>query len=247
MTQIDLSGKTALVTGAAGGLGAAIAAGLHANGATVALLDRDARANTATAAALGDRATPVHADLADLDQLRTAFAEATERLDGVDILVNNAAVAPMRTLWDIEPEEWDTVFAINVRAAFFLSRMAAEGMRARGCGRIINIASLAGQKARPTGAHYGASKAALTAMTRAFATELAADGVTANAVAPGMIDTPLVHSIGEEKEAELTAEIPVGRIAEPNEIADLVSFLAADTGAFINGATYDINGGVLMR
>ncbi|MFE7316597.1 SDR family NAD(P)-dependent oxidoreductase [Streptomyces sp. NPDC057555] len=244
MTQIDLSGKTALVTGAAGGLGAAIAAGLHTNGATVALLDRDTRANTATAAALGERATPVHADL---DQLRTAFTEAAERLDGVDILVNNAAVAPMRTLWDIEPEEWDTVFAVNVRAAFFLSRMAAEGMRARGFGRIINIASLAGQKARPTGAHYGASKAALAAMTRVFAAELAADGVTANAVAPGMIDTPLVHSIGEEKEAELTAEIPVGRIAQPNEIADLVSFLAADAGAFINGATYDINGGVLMR
>ncbi|GAA4545824.1 SDR family NAD(P)-dependent oxidoreductase [Amycolatopsis samaneae] len=247
MSTPELTGRTALVTGAASGLGAAIAETLHSHGAQVALLDRDARANHDTAARLGARAVAITADLADLDRLDAAHTEAAERLGPIDILVNNAAMAPMRGLWEIEPAEWDAVFAVNVRAAFFLTRAVAKGMRARGFGRVVNIASLAGQRARPTGAHYGVSKAALIAMTRNFAAELAADGVTVNAVAPGMMETPMVNTIGAAKKAELAAQIPVGRIAEPAEIAGLVAYLAGDTAGFVTGATYDINGGVLMR
>ncbi|AUI59526.1 SDR family NAD(P)-dependent oxidoreductase [Amycolatopsis sp. BJA-103] len=247
MNILDLSGRTAMVTGAAHGLGAAIADALHTHGAQVALLDHDAPANRDTAAHLGSRAVAITADLADLDRLDNACAEAVQQLGPVDILVNNAAMAPMRGLWDIDPTEWDAVFAVNVRAAFFLTRTIAAGMRARGFGRIVNIASLSGQQARPTGAHYGVSKAALIAMTRSFASELAPDGVTVNAVAPGMIETPMVHTIGTDKKAELTAQIPVGRIAAPAEIAGLVAYLASDAAGFITGATYDINGGVLMR
>ncbi|RJO70750.1 SDR family oxidoreductase [Nocardia panacis] len=247
MTTIDLSGRTALVTGAAQGLGAAIAAALHAAGASVAMLDRDADANARTAAEIGTRTTPITADLADPDQLDAAYRTVVERLGGVDILVNNAAVAPMTGLWDIPAQEWDTVFAVNVRAAFLLTRTAAHGMRERGFGRIINIASLSAQQPRPTGMHYGASKAALIAMTRVFAKELAADGITANVIAPGMIETPMVHTIGARAMADLAAAIPVGRIADPAEIAHLVTFLAGDGAGFITGATHDINGGVLMR
>ncbi|WP_411144397.1 SDR family NAD(P)-dependent oxidoreductase [Streptomyces sp. x-80] len=247
MTTINLSGRTALVTGAAGGLGAAVAETLHNAGAQVALLDQDSEANRHTATRIGDSAVAITADLADLTQLDRAHREAVERLGTIDILVNNAAMAPMNGLWEIEPAEWDAVFAVNVRASFFLTRTVAEGMRTRGFGRVVNIASLSGQKARPTSVHYGVSKAALIAMTRNFALDLAAHGVTVNAVAPGMIETPMVHTIGKQKMAELAADIPVGRIAEPTEVADLVCFLAGDTGAFITGATYDINGGVLMR
>ncbi|MGK5629403.1 SDR family NAD(P)-dependent oxidoreductase [Streptomyces sp. URMC 123] len=248
---VGLAGRVALVTGAAGGLGAAIARALYAHGARVALLDTDARRNEETARAIdpgGDRTLPVVADLSDPAAGRGALAAVEKRWGGVDILVNNAARAPGSGLWDITPEEWDAVFDVNLRGTFFLTRAVAAGMRRRGRGgRVINMASIAGQTARPTGAHYGASKAGLIALTRVFAAELAADGITVNAVSPAMIDTPMVRSVGERALAELTARVPLGRIATPEEVAALVVHLAGDQGAFITGATYDINGGALMR
>lgn len=242
----ELAGRVALVTGAAQGLGRAIAATLRERGALVAAVDRDEDRNQDTWHDV-DGVHPVTADLADLDQVTAAHERVERELGPVDILVNNAAVAPMHSLWDIGPDEWDTVFAVNLRAVFFLSRAVAETMRERRSGRIVNIASIAGQTARPTGVHYGASKAGLIALTRVFATELAEFGVTVNAVSPAMTRTPMVDSVGAEALAAMTAKVPLGRIAEPEEVAALVAFLVGDTGAFITGATYDVNGGLLMR
>lgn len=243
--------RTVLVTGAAQGLGAAIARAFHERGDRVALLDFDGDRNQETARALdpsGERVLAVRADLGDLDEARAAHRAVVERWGGVDVLVNNAARAPMSGLWEITPEEWEGVFRVNLAGTFFLTRTVAEHMRGRGRGgRIVNMVSVAGQTARPTAAHYGASKAGLISLTRVFATELAGDGITVNAVAPAMVDTPMVRTVGEEKLAEMTRRVPLGRIAAPEEVARLVLYLAGEDAGFVTGATYDINGGVLMR
>ncbi|MGA4837463.1 SDR family NAD(P)-dependent oxidoreductase [Streptomyces sp. G45] len=244
--QQDLAGRTALVTGAGRGLGAAVARALHDRGASVAAVDRDEDGLRCLAADLG-RVLAVPVDLATPRGVDEAHERAVDGLGPVDILVNNAAIAPARSLWEIAADEWDQVFAVNLRAAFFLTRRAAEGMRRRRSGRVVNVASVAGQTPRGTSAHYGISKAGLLAMTKNFAAELAPYDVTVNAVAPAMIRTPMVGTVSDETLRELTEKTPLRRIAEPEEVAAVVAFLAADTGAFITGATYDINGGILMR
>ncbi|MFD9822183.1 SDR family NAD(P)-dependent oxidoreductase [Streptomyces violascens] len=246
----ELAGRTALVTGSAQGLGAAVAQALHNAGARVLAWDVDEERNHATATRIdpgGVRVVPVCVDLADLDAVDRAYRWGRERFGPVDILVNNAARALPKLLWETTPAEWDQVFEVNVRAAFFLTRTVAVDMRAGGWGRVVNMASLAGQMARPTGAAYGASKAALIALTRVFAAELAPYGVTVNTIAPAMVDTPMVREIGKEAWAGLTAQVPVGRIAAPEEVARLAVHLAGPDAGFITGATYDINGGALMR
>ncbi|MFG2221523.1 SDR family NAD(P)-dependent oxidoreductase [Streptomyces sp. NPDC048644] len=248
MLDTGLADHTVLITGSAQGLGAALVRAFHAEGAYVAALDIDEEANRALAAALdpgGDRILPVRADLGD----PAAIEAAHQRVDAwrpVDVLVNNAARPLTTSLWEITPEQWDEVFAVNLRGAFLLTRHVATGMRDRGFGRIVNMASVAGQTPRPTGAAYGSSKAGLIALTRVFAAELAPYGVTVNAVSPAMIDTPMVRSVGPEALAELVAQVPLGRIATPEEVARVAVFLASRT-SFVTGATYDVNGGALMR
>ncbi|MER6048378.1 SDR family NAD(P)-dependent oxidoreductase [Streptomyces sp. NPDC001793] len=246
----SLSGRTALVTGGAQGLGAAVVRVLYDAGARVLTWDVDEERNRATAVEIdpdGALVLPVGVDLADLDAVECAYRRGRDRFGPVDILVNNAARALPKSLWETTAAEWDQVFEVNVRAAFFLTRIAATDMRARGWGRVVNMASLAGQTARPTGAAYGASKAALAALTRVFAAELGPYGVTVNTVAPAMIDTPMARGIGQEALADLIAQVPVGRIATPEEVALLVRHLVGPDAGFITGATYDINGGALMR
>jgi 3-oxoacyl-[acyl-carrier protein] reductase len=248
MLDTGLTGRTVLITGSAQGLGAALVRAFHAEGAYVAALDIDDTANRELASGLdpeGERILPVRADLRDPGAIDAAYA-TVRAWRPVDVLVNNAARPPARTLWEITPEEWDEVFAVNLRAVFFLSRAVAADMRERGFGRIVNMASLAGQTPRPTGAAYGTSKAGLISLTRVFAAELAAYGVTVNAVAPAMIDTPMVRSVGPDVLAELVAQVPLGRIATPEEVARVVVFLASRE-TFATGATYDVNGGALMR
>ena len=248
MLDTGLAGRTALITGSAQGLGAALVRACHAEGAHVAALDIDDEANRALAAEVdpdGERIRTLRVDLRDPEAIAAAYAEV-RAWRPVDVLINNAARPLARTLWEITPEEWDEVFAVNLRAVFLLTRAVAADMRGRGYGRIVNMASVAGQTPRPTGAAYGTSKAGLIALTRVFAAELAPHGVTVNAVAPAMIDTPMVRSIGPEALADLTAQVPMGRIATPEEVARVAVFLASQQ-TFVTGATYDVNGGVLMR
>lgn len=242
--------RTVLITGSAHGLGRALVHAFLGAGDRVVAWDVDEDANRAMAAEAdpgGGRVATARVDLADLDALQHAHARAREAHGPVDVLVNNAARALPKPLWDITPAEWDGLFDVNLRSAFFLTRAVAADMRTRRSGRIVTMASVAGQTARPTGAAYGATKAGLISLTRAFAAELAPHGVTVNAISPAMIDTPMVRSVGAEKLAELTAQTPVGRIATPEEVATLAVYLAGPDAGFITGATYDINGGVLMR
>ncbi|MEU7149567.1 SDR family NAD(P)-dependent oxidoreductase [Streptomyces sp. NPDC045456] len=248
MLDTGLAGRTVLITGSAQGLGAALVRAFHAEGAYVAALDRDDAANRALAADLdpgGERVRTVHADLRDLPATEEAY-RTVRAWRPVDVLVNNAARPLAVSLWEITPEEWDEVFAVNLRAVFFLTRAVAGDMRERGYGRIVTMASIAGQTPRPTGAAYGTSKAGLIALSRVFAAELAGDGITVNTVAPAMTDTPMVRSVSPEALAGLTAQVPLGRIATPEEVARVAVFLASEE-TFVTGATYDVNGGALMR
>lgn len=243
-------GRTAFVTGAARGVGLAIAKGLCDRGLRVVMADIDAGANRRAARDAdpsGERAEAVEIDVRDPDAAVAAIDSVADRWGSIDVLVNNAAITGGTSLWELDIDEWDEVIATNLRSVFVLSRAAGGRMRDRGWGRIINLSSLAGQAARPSGVAYAASKAGIIALTRVFALELAPHGITVNAIAPGVIDTPMVQAVDRETLERLIAAIPVGRIADPGEIASLVAFLASDDAGFITGATYDVNGGTLMR
>ncbi|MFL6662166.1 MAG: SDR family NAD(P)-dependent oxidoreductase [Rhizobacter sp.] len=250
-TMFSLADRTALVTGAARGLGVAIARGLAEAGARVALTDIDADGVEARARRLrdaGHAALALPLDVRDEAAFQRAFDAAAARFGGIDILVNNAAVTPHRSLWDITTAEWDEVMAVNLRGVFFGCRIAARHMRERGRGRIVSLSSLAGQQASSvTGAHYAASKAGLFALTRSFAQELAPHGVTVNTIAPAAIEGPSLDELDEPARQRFLATLPVGRFGREAEVAAAVVYLASDEAGFVTGATLDLNGGRLMR
>jgi 3-oxoacyl-[acyl-carrier protein] reductase len=240
---MTLDGRAAIVTGAAQGLGEAIARALHARGATVVLADVNIAGAESVAAALGERARAVECDVRSKESLRRVLEDAGE----VDVMVNNAARTIPRSLWELEQDEWDDVMAVNLRGVLFGCQLAGAEMRGRGWGRIVNLASISGQQPGAMGAHYAASKAGIVILTKMFAAELASDGVTVNAVAPAAVQTPAFDVLSDERLEAVRARIPVGRFGEPAEIGELVAFLCSDAAGYITGATIDANGGLLMR
>jgi 3-oxoacyl-[acyl-carrier protein] reductase len=249
--MFSLSGRTAFVTGAGQGLGAAIGRGLADAGARVVLTDVDEIAVRSVATQLraaGHDCIAMQLDVRDEAAFAERFASAVKRFGSVDVMVNNAALTLATSLWDIAAGEWDEVMAINLRGTFFGCRIAGRHMRERGSGRIINLSSIAGQQASvATGVHYAASKAAILALTRSFAQELAPHGVTVNAIAPAAVRSPALDAMDDSRQRALRAAIPLGRFGDALEVVAAVVYLAADAAGYMTGATLDLNGGRLMR
>lgn len=244
--------RVALVTGAAHGLGRVIAGALHAGGYRVAVGDLDGAAAGTVAAGLdatGATALAVPLDVREKPAFERVLATLVDRWGGADVLVNNAAATMAKPVMDITPEEFDEVMAVNVRGTFLGSQVFGAHFRDRGHGRIVNMASLAGQNGGvATGAHYAASKGAVITLTKVFARDLAPFGVTVNAVAPGPLDTPAVHrTVPADRMPALLAAIPVGVLGDPAFVADLVLQLASPAAGFATGATWDVNGGLYLR
>ncbi|MEU9283553.1 SDR family NAD(P)-dependent oxidoreductase [Streptomyces sp. NPDC048275] len=245
------SPRVALVTGAGRGLGEAIATRLHQLGLRVALLDRDGDAAAEVARRLDPDmgttlALPVDVD--DAAAVEAAVGKVTGAWHAPDVLVNNAARTVPASVWDIGLDEWDAVMATNLRSVLVMTRLCASPMRERGWGRVINLASLAGQQGGTlAGAHYSAAKAGVLVLTKVFARELAPYGVTVNAVAPASVQTPAVEELGATTVSEAAKSIPVGRLGRPTEVAALVAYLASEDAGYVTGATFDINGGTHMR
>jgi 3-oxoacyl-[acyl-carrier protein] reductase len=246
-----MQGRTAVVTGAAQGLGEAIARTLAARGASVVLADLNQEGARAVAEELAAGGASTHAvgvDVRDPLALQRLVEEAEGALGRIDVLVNNAARTVSRPVWEIALEEWDDVLATNLRSVFLACQLVGPRMREQGWGRIVNLASLAGQQGGAVaGAHYAASKAGIIVLTKILAAELAPHGVTVNAVAPAAIAGPIMDAMPRERVEALAARIPVGRVGRPAEVAELVAYLASEEAGYVTGATLDINGGLLMR
>ncbi|MFV3127733.1 3-oxoacyl-[acyl-carrier-protein] reductase [Niveispirillum sp. KHB5.9] len=245
--MFDLSGKTALVTGASGGIGAAIARTLHAKGAKVALHGTKVEALEALAAELGEGAVVVPANLSDPAQVEELFKKAEAALGGtVDILVNNAGLTRDGLILRMKDEDWDSVINVNLTAGFRLARAAVKGMMKRRWGRIIGITSVVGVTGNPGQVNYAASKAGMIGMSKALAQEVATRGITVNTVAPGMISTAMTDVLNDAQKEAMNSRIPAGRLGTPDDIAAAVLYLASTEAAYVTGQTLHVNGGMAM-
>ena len=241
-----LDGKAALVTGASGGLGAAIARTLHAQGAMVALSGTRRDALDALAAELGERAHACPADLRDAGAADALVAAAEVACGPLHVLVNNAGLTRDMLAMRMKDADWDAVLDVDLSAPFRLARAALRGMLKRRAGRIIGISSIVGATGNPGQANYAAAKAGLVGMTKALAQEVGSRGITVNVVAPGFVETPMTDALTADQRARLTAAIPLGRMGQPGDVASAVLFLASDEAAWITGATLHVNGGMAM-
>jgi 3-oxoacyl-[acyl-carrier protein] reductase len=244
--MFDLSGKTALVTGASGGIGGAIARALHGQGAAVTLSGTRADALEQLKVALGERTHVVAArmdDAADIDRLAK---EAEAAMGRIDILVNNAGITRDNLSMRMKDEDWEKVLQVNLTGTFRLTRAVSRGMMRRRHGRVVNITSVVGVTGNPGQANYAAAKAGLIGMSKSLAQELASRSITVNCVAPGFIATPMTHVLTDDQKKGILARVPAERLGTPEEIAAGVVYLASDEAAYVTGQTLHINGGMAM-
>jgi len=245
--MFDLSGKTALVTGASGGIGGAIAKALHGQGAAVVLSGTRADALEALKAELGSRAHIATCNLSDPASVE-ALPKAAEAALGapIDILVNNAGITRDNLFMRMKDDEWDQVIAVNLTAAFRLSRGVLRGMMKKRWGRIVSITSVVGATGNPGQGNYAAAKAGLVGMSKALAAEVASRNITVNCVAPGFVVTPMTDALTEDQKTALFARIPVGRFGQPGDIGAAVAYLASEEAGYVTGQTIHANGGMAM-
>lgn len=243
--------KTALVTGAAGGIGKAAALLLAQNNFNTILdyntSQREAEALEARIRSWGCECFAFRADVSDMAQVKAMFEEADKRFGGVDVLVNNAGAAQQKLFQDITREDYDGIFDVNVRGVFNCCQRAVPAMVTRKSGKIINISSVWGVTGASCETHYSAAKAAVIGMTKALARELAPSGIQVNGIAPGVIDTPMTGSLGKDVLADLASEIPAGRLGSPDDVAELILFLASEKSDYITGQIIGVDGGFSLN
>ena len=244
--MFDLTGKTALVTGASGGIGAAIAQAFHGQGATVALSGTRREALDALATTLGSRVHVLACNLAVKDEVETLLPRADEAMGQVDILVNNAGITRDNIFVRMKDEEWDTVIAVDLTAGFRLARAAVRGMMRRRYGRIIGITSVVGVSGNAGQANYAAAKAGMIGLVKSLAQEYAKRSITANCIAPGFIATPMTDKLNEKQRDAILGRVPAGRLGEPADVAAATVFLASDEASYVTGQTLHVNGGMAM-
>ncbi len=244
--MFDLTGKAALVTGASGGIGGAIARALHAQGATVGLSGTRTGPLEELASELGDRAHVLPCNLSDADALAELPKQATTAMGSLDILVNNAGITRDQLFMRMSDEDWDAVIAVNLTSVMRLSRAVLRGMMKARWGRIINISSVVGVTGNPGQGNYTAAKAGVIGMSKSLAQEVASRGVTVNCVAPGFIATAMTESLTDDQKSKISANIPAGRMGTPDEIAAATTYLASSEAAYVTGQTLHVNGGLAM-
>jgi len=244
--MFDLTAKGALVTGASGGIGWAIAEALHTQGAKVAISGTRAARLSELAAKLGSRVFVLPCDLRDRAAVAKLADDAEKALGQVDILVNNAGITHDNLFIRMKDEEWDDVIAVNLSSVFVLTRGVLRGMMRRRAGRIVNIASISGVLGNPGQGNYAASKAGLVGMTKSLAREVASRGITANCIAPGFISTPMTDALTPRQTEAIAAAIPAAKFGKPEDIAAVVVFLASDEAGYVTGETVHVNGGMVM-
>jgi 3-oxoacyl-[acyl-carrier protein] reductase len=244
--MFDLTGKTALITGASGGIGSAIATALHGAGAVVGLSGTRMEPLTALADTLGERVFVLPCDLGNAEPVTALPKQAAEAMGSVDILVNNAGITRDNIFMRMSDEEWAQVLEVNLTSTMRLCRGVMRGMMKARWGRIVNISSVVGATGNPGQANYAASKAGMVGMTKSIAYEVASRGITANCVAPGFITTAMTDKLNDEQKGAIMGQIPAGRMGTGEEIAAAVLFLASSEASYITGTTLHVNGGMAM-
>ncbi|AUC51914.1 beta-ketoacyl-ACP reductase [Sagittula sp. P11] len=244
--MFDLTGKTALVTGASGGIGGAVAKALHGAGATVGLSGTRTEPLEALAAELGARAHVLPCNLSDADAVNALPKQAVEAMGSLDILVNNAGITRDNLFMRMSEEEWAQVLEVNLTSTFRLCKGVLRGMMKARWGRIVNISSIVGSTGNPGQGNYAAAKAGLVGMSKSLAYEVASRGITVNAVAPGFIETAMTDKLNDDQKAAILNQIPAGRMGTSEEIAAAVLYLASPEAAYVTGATLHVNGGMAM-
>ncbi len=244
--MFDLTGKTALVTGASGGLGGAIARALHRQGANVTLSGTRREALEALAGELGSRAHVLPCDLADAAAVEALVPAAEAAMGSLDILVNNAGVTRDNLFMRMKDAEWDTVIAVDLTAAFRLSRACLKGMMRRRFGRIVGITSIVGVTGNPGQGNYAAAKAGMIGMSKALAAEVASRGITVNCIAPGFIASPMTDALNDKQRETILASVPMGRLGAGADLGAAAVYLASDEAAYVTGQTLHIKGGMAM-